>query len=369
MMKMREEYKKSNNNMLANSMDMMRVICCIIIIMHHWTQFCISIFPEIPYKDIIISITTLKNASVYQFFILSGIGLSLSFDRNKIKEYYLKRVKKIILPYWILLIASSTVIVLVQKINIGSMFKVLIPYFFFVNNYFPESRHYISSLWFMAVIIQFYTIYPFLNMLFKKIGIILAFISIIIINYLYLYLLLSIGIENNRANSSIFNYISIFAVGIAVGIIIKNNTDINRILKSNITLAVGILIFLMTWAMKKYGLGDYNDLLTAVAYFIILNSIIYKVIERTKPIIINKITMLSPYTFFAYIIHVPIIEYFLRPLFMSNNLLIVNYPLILLSGFFLVVSIFIISLLIFKPVNNLSYAISELIIAHSERIR
>ena len=155
---------KSSKNYL-NDIGFIRVFACIAILLYH--------------------MNILKGGYllVCTFFVLTGyLSCKSCFNKDKFsfKEYYLNKLKKIYLPLLIVVFISISAISLFPSINWFNLkpetTSVLLGYnnFWQLNANLDYFARHVSSpfmhLWYMGIILQFDLIFPFIYLLFKKIG-------------------------------------------------------------------------------------------------------------------------------------------------------------------------------------------------------
>ena len=144
-------------------LDIIRIFSCVIIFLYH--------------------LGLLKGGflAVNVFFVLSGYlaFISARKDNNfSIKEYYLKRLKSIYLPLVIVVFLSLAIVPLIVKNNWLNLKPETFSVLFGYNNFWQLkasldyfSRHIDSPfmhLWFIAILIQFDLLFPFIYKFIKK---------------------------------------------------------------------------------------------------------------------------------------------------------------------------------------------------------
>ena len=121
--------------------------------------------------------------AVCSFFVLSGyLAVISGFKKDKFsfKEYYLSRLKKIYLPLLIVVLVTTGAVSFFSSINWINLKPETFSVLFGYNNYWQLNanldyfvRHVESPfmhLWYIAILLQFELVFPFVFMLFKKIG-------------------------------------------------------------------------------------------------------------------------------------------------------------------------------------------------------
>lgn len=146
-------------------LDLIRVILCIGILLYH--------------------LNVLKGGylAVCAFFVLSGyLSCKSLFSKKKLslKEYYLNRISKIYLPLILVVFISIAVISFIPSINWLNLKPETTSVLFGYNNFWQISanldyfaRHVNSPfihLWYIAILLQFDLIFPFIFIGLKKLG-------------------------------------------------------------------------------------------------------------------------------------------------------------------------------------------------------
>lgn len=156
--------KKNKDNYFIK-LDIIRVVSCIAVLLYH--------------------LNILKGGylAVCIFFVLSGYLSCLSlFKKDKIdlKSYYFNRFKKIYLPLLIVVFITCGIVLLLKDLVLLNLKPEVYSILLLYNNYWQISANldyfarFVSSpfmhFWYIAILLQFELILPFIFMLFKKIG-------------------------------------------------------------------------------------------------------------------------------------------------------------------------------------------------------
>lgn len=146
-------------------LDLIRVVLCIGILLYH--------------------LNILKGGylAVCAFFVLSGyLSCKSLFNKKKIslREYYLNRLSKIYLPLLLVVFISITIISFIPSINWLNLKPETTSVLFGYNNFWQIfanldyfARHVNSPfihLWYIAILLQFDLIFPFIFIGLKKLG-------------------------------------------------------------------------------------------------------------------------------------------------------------------------------------------------------
>lgn len=182
--------KVRNNKPYYKSLNTIRFISCVAVLFYH--------------------LGLLKGGflAVCTFFVLSGyLSVTSSFNKKEFSflEYYKNRVKKIYIPLFIVVFLSIAVVSLFKNIYWITLQSETTSVLLGYNNFWQIqanldyfARHVDSPfmhLWYIAILLQFELVFPFIYLLFKKIGdkvskklpcIITLFLSLISMIYFYI---------------------------------------------------------------------------------------------------------------------------------------------------------------------------------------
>lgn len=279
-------------------LDLIRVIACISILFYH------------------IGILKGGYLAVCTFFVLTGYFSVVSFYKKKefsFREYYINKFKKIYLPLLIVVFLTITVTSLIKTINYTNFKPEVTSILLGYNNYWQLNanldyfvRH-ISSpfmhLWFIAIILQFELVIPFilkgLDKISKKISKFLPCFLLLLfslISYILFCVMVSKGNLMNAYYGTITRLFSI-TLGLLVGFIhvyykpltIKKNVIRNIVFKlylitmfiffiiidfkSNFFSISMLLVTLMTIRLIDYG----KNINTSNSTFNTITSLFFKI--------------------------------------------------------------------------------------------
>ncbi len=158
-----------------NAFNFLRLVCCLIVIYEHCVVLSGADFPCYDLRGIAVNV----------FFILSGFWVTQSFFKSgSIKEYAIKRFKKILPQYWLVVfvcavgLSAFSVLPLREYFCGGVFYKYLAANIFTLNFIQPNlpgvfeglalNGSVNGSLWTIKIEIGFYILLPFIVFAVKK---------------------------------------------------------------------------------------------------------------------------------------------------------------------------------------------------------
>ena len=293
-------------------LDLIRVFCCIAILLYH--------------------LGLLKGGylAVCSFFALSGyLSVVSCFKKDKFsfKDYYLSRLKKIYLPLLIVVFTSITVISLFSNINWLNLKNETTSVLFGYNNYWQLNanldyfvRHVSSPfmhLWYIAILLQFELVFPFIFVFLKKIGSKVKAVPCIILGLLSAFSFTIFMLTLNNGNTMIAYYGTIerlfsLLLGSLIGFIhvyskplIIKNININKIIFTIYTIILSIMFVLIDASSSLFGIS------MLISTIITLRLIDYSCIKSKKENKLDKpINYLSKISYLLYLVQYPVIFLF-----------------------------------------------------------
>jgi peptidoglycan/LPS O-acetylase OafA/YrhL len=148
---------------------------------HVWQQSWLA--PYVRIGSLSIDLMPIPRAGylwVDMFILLSAFQLFLPHAREMIlgeraygtKEFYIKRLKRILPPYVLSIIVCLYFAVFTSQYQtLGTMLKDLISHLTFTHTFWPDTYLYTKLnvvLWTVAILVQFYIVFPLLARVFKK---------------------------------------------------------------------------------------------------------------------------------------------------------------------------------------------------------
>ena len=300
-----------------NSFHFVRLLCCLIVIYEHSVGLSDSRFFNLQ----------LASTAVAVFFILSGFWVTISLLRSEsVKEYAVKRIKKILPPYFTVVIAFALLLCMVSTLSPGKYFtntgfwKYLAANLTTLNflhtslpgvfEGLPLNGAVNGALWTIKVEIAFYVFLPFLMLVMTKckykyirgVGIItMYFISV-------LYILLCHATSSVKpALSPLENqfpaFMGYFASGMAFALFWE---DLQKSL--NYAIVPSLIVFIICHQIDNY-------ILYALIFPIVLSCLVFWIVTRLS--FLGKVVT-KDYSFGMYLVHYPLVMLFVQHGFFAS---------------------------------------------------
>lgn len=295
--------------MIKDQIDKLRAWAILGVVIIHVTSYFINVseFSWLP--------VTLAGLDIYAHFavplfvLLSGLVLGMKYTGNfSIKEFYNKRINKILIPYFIwsaVYIGFST-----YKGLINIIFKLL-----------SGSGAY--HLWFFFLIVQLYFLFPFIRKLLKNHSIYFIFM-ILMLQIAYSELLLT-EFEGKYVSLFLERLFLSYLFYFCFGIWIADNINKTENFLSKISLSVQVVILLVciliSYKFSYSWLAHYNDslgmykgsrfienIVLPFVFLLIFINITYISAMIKSVRISNLLLLLSKYSFGIYLSHVLILK-------------------------------------------------------------
>lgn len=250
---LKEEYSNCNKFLSKKHTTILKGIAIIFVLFNHiGMQYGIHIT------------NILGPIGVCMFLTLSGYGINESFKIKGRKSYIQSRVKKVILPYWIIIICLSIYYFFIDSFSASNILK----YSAFIT--IPTEIY-----WYLQFILWCYIIYYFVSFISeRKIKILLMFIFSIcfsILNkdktlYLWQTFSFPIGVlisecyekikinlvnKNNNVTLSVFCILSILSLGFKA---MPINRTYNQEIIAQITMSISVTMFIVFASYKLLNL-------------------------------------------------------------------------------------------------------------------
>ena len=287
--------------------DMLRVLATVMVFAIHFAGF-----RNLPKPNFIFVLFRHLNYGVCLFFAMSGYLIMQSLENSaNLKEYFIKRVSRIVPAYFAILIFGIIVwdIILGQMPEDSMLGIGWLRYFLFLNGIVPSNEYYywndLWGLWTMSCFMLFYLLAPFIKRYVKNYRASLVMVvCVIVAAYVYKaveYKLLSAGnvpwAAELAGDSAVFNMIS-FSFGTAAWYAVKEG-------KSQNYLRIVVAALAVFLAIREDTFNRIIWSLLTVAFMLAMQNFSYT--ERTAWIG-RTLAFLSKYSFTVYLVHMPMIE-------------------------------------------------------------
>jgi peptidoglycan/LPS O-acetylase OafA/YrhL len=302
-------------------MDWLRGYAVLMIIFHHWIMFFYSRTDIVILDKLFDFLYTISGNSIHIFFIISGAGLTVSFYSKNVRwsDWYLKRFKKIIIPFWITVVVFYAIIncchfIFPTFIKNGFTIRVLLAYLTFTRNFYTPAIDFNLSLWFVPNIVGLYCVFPAMITFFTKINRFGFLLSALCVSFLSIVSFMLFGLSVNNQHSIFLFFVFEFAFGMYIGYLSLHSSIVQN--KKNVIflLLLGVLFYGISYFMveKTSWGGNFNKPFTSLGLFFVTYPLFFGV-QRILPILFDFFKNISRASYYMYLLHFPIVFYFLQP--------------------------------------------------------
>ena len=302
-------------------MDWLRGYAVLMIIFHHWISFLYKQTNVEIIDKLVDLIYTVSGNSIHLFFVLSGAGLAVSFFTKPLQwnKWFIKRMQRIIIPFWLAVIITYIIIncshyFIPSFIKDSFDIKVLISCITLTRNFYEPAIKFNGSLWFIPNIVGLYLVFPILITSFSKMNRIVFLFITLCVSYGSILLFMLMGLSVIHQHSVFLFFVFEFTFGIYIGHRSVFLT-INESTKKMILLPLfGFLFYSISYylVMKTSWGSNFNQTFTSLGLFFITFPVFFW-ISRLFPMLFKYFKKISSASYYMYLIHFPIIFYFLRP--------------------------------------------------------
>lgn len=282
--------------------DILRICAALMVFTIHLLIF----VPELPRS--VCDIVSNGGYGVSVFFVISGFLIFESLNRSKsLKEYYVKRVSRIIPAYYAILLVG----IFVWDIGLGQMPEDIychlgwLRYFLCLNTWVPSADYNfwnnLWGLWTISCFVFFYLIAPVFKKYINNFNKSAVFMVVMIpATFVFskaaemLFGALLASLPSMLACDNPIYSLNTFAMGICAWYAWKENRE-KDFLKIAALLLTGFI-----------GLNMYNRMLWGMLAAIIM--MLFINLEIQNDVIVKIIKVLGRYSFCLYLVHLPVIE-------------------------------------------------------------
>jgi peptidoglycan/LPS O-acetylase OafA/YrhL len=329
----------STNHLPA--LDSMRGLAALYVTIHHAIQLAGAALNPLPLLlKPVITFFSYGHYSVDVFIVLSGFCLMLPVVRNggvmrgKVAQFYLKRARRILPPYYIAILFSVlSILFLIGQptggawdMSLSIQFHDIITHFFLVHDLFRETRVTINpAFWSIAVEWRIYFLFPLIVFFWRKIGAIKTVVISSGLACLFSLIFSRIPSLNLDPIGPSPHFIVLFVLGMLVADFLFINSDLNIILREEIPWNE-LALFALLLALPAYQFFSvtgqswiFADILVGI-FSCSLLMIVF--LGRLKPLnyFLNSsfLVKLGGFSYSLYLLHMPclqiFIHYVIRPL-------------------------------------------------------
>lgn len=299
--------KSDNNTINRPVFDMLRVIAAAMVFMIHFAGF-----RNLPKPQFVFTLFRHFNYGVCMFFAMSGYLILQSVDTSSsIKEYFAKRVSRIVPAYFAILIFGILVwdVILGQMPEDSMLGLGWLRYFLFLNGVVPSREYYywndLWGLWTMSCFMLYYLLAPLIRKLVKSYrASLIMLVAVIISAYGYKAVYFALLSRHNvpwaaelAGDCAVFNMIS-FAFGMTAWYAVREGRE-----KNYIRLLVAALACFLAMRDDTYNRIIWS--LFTVLFMLAMKDFSYGTGTRW---IEKSFAFLSKYSFTVYLVHMPVIE-------------------------------------------------------------
>ena len=310
--------------------------------------------------DISTFITNRGFIGVYIFFIISGFILAKPFAafrlkggrKISLKSYYVRRITRLEPPYIIVMIVISVALLVMGYFSWSELYPHLAASIFYMHSIIYHSWSIINPpVWTLEIEVQFYIMAPFLalgifaikNKRVRRFGLIGVILILLLLQDYF-------DVAHGYTVLTILAHIHYFIIGFLLVDIYLNEWE-NGIIKRAYFNYLAILSFvgaMVLWSWDHYLI---NRILFALSLFILVYSV-FRSTWVNRFFTLPWITAIGGMCYTIYLIHLPIIEFFITysKEIQVSNIFTINFiiQLLLLIPILLTFSI-VFYLLIEKP--------------------
>ncbi len=273
------------------------------IVIYHFLKYA-------PLPPLLAKANLLGGSGIYIFLLASSYGLYFSKTTSWF-NFYLKRFRKVLLPYYI----GLTLIVLINHFvtiypeSWQAYVSHLLLYKMF---YEPYMGSYGPHFWFISTIVQFYLVWPLLLKLSESLKTIPLLSLAFGISILYSVLIFKLGVQDDRIwHSSAIQYFWVFALGLAMA----KEQWLPQLLRLGLFRYALLFVFGagISLAINKFAGaqgGIFNDYFMFIAYF--SACVILYLISQKIQLISRFVLWIESFSYSLYIVHLFVFSCYMK---------------------------------------------------------
>ncbi len=264
------------------ALDGLRALALLMIwLFHSWQQSWVFLYVKLSDGSMLNTVHMIQRygyVAIDIFFVLSGFCLFYPIARTMFgegkeicwKEFYIKRAKRILPSYILILLVMAFVPDLATNntYSLSEFVKQFFSSLFFVQNCYAATHGtLVSTAWTLAIEVQFYLVFPLIAKVFRKKPWLTLLSSLVLCEGLRLYAISNYVATNTLQGHMIF-YIDIFVIGMMCAylfVLAKHKLPYIQKLKKPMTFASILCMLLAYYFMCWMGGFQSNEISSADA--------------------------------------------------------------------------------------------------------
>ena len=325
-----------------------------VVIIHAFQQAVITPSNFSGFTKFFLGFFSVGHYAVDVFIVLSGFCLMLPVIRNNgqirgtIKQFFFRRARRILPPYYAAIILSLGLIFITAignptgrpwDVTLPVNYQAVISHIFLIHDLFKETCMKINGpLWSIAVEFRMYLMFPLLVIFWRRLGGVSTILWASIIARITFYICSKISFINVDPIGPSFHYVTLFCLGMLAAETTFSNSEFSTNLKKNIPwnlLSISTFVF----AIPAYQLLNKDGQEWIIADILVgFSSMSLLIALFTGRSFMNRLLECKPlvtigsFSYSLYLVHSPILQvfihYVLDPLSLSPNLHLIVLSLI-----------------------------------------
>lgn len=327
-------------------LDALRGLASLYITIHHAIQLAGSSIDKIPLPfKAIVKFFSYGHYSVDVFIVLSGFCLMLPIVRNggimreSTIEFYVKRARRILPPYYLALLLSILAIFFLIGKPTGEAWDMslsiqphdVISHILLIHDLFRETRVTINPVfWSIAVEWRIYLLFPAIVLMWKKWGSLKTTVLLSGISCLFPLIFSKIPSLNLDPIGPSPHFVALFLLGMLACDLLFIDSELNRTLRDefpwNETMILSLLLSLPTYQFFSVGGQSWMiaDLLMGFFSFSLLMMVFLGRSSILSTILnLRLLTKLGNFSYSLYLLHMPclqlVIQYVIKPFGLNST--------------------------------------------------
>ena len=268
------------------------------------------------------------------------------------------------MPYWIAVIVTFAAANLSYHWapagwNASYSWVTLLAYLSFLRNFYEPCWTLNTAFWFMPVIIGLYVLFPLLLAVLRRAGIMGLMVFSILVSNVSIAACVYFGFPIFHQGTLPFSFVDEFALGMVLGSITYDRPELLRRLMGFKYFMLGIVIYgvsaaIVYYQLLGYGSATYNDIFEGVGLYLMLLCLCRMMNETLPTGVLNILDSMSRNSYMMYLLHMPIMAWFLKPLIGARYIFGMGAIPLLLSSFVFVLLMYILATAISSLIKKIT---------------